>query len=182
MIEGGVDIMQLRAKGYISDDVKWFAEQLLTVTQAGRIPLVINDFPEVAAHVNAEGVHLGQEDGSLEKAHHLAGYRTLMGRSTHSVEQAGEAEKEGADYIGFGPLYYTLTKRDYMPIGLGDIARVHQQVGIPIFCIGGINLENLEEVIEAGARRVVIVSGILQSRNVVAYCNEAKSMLLAHKN
>ena len=101
----------------------------------------------------------------------------LIGKSTHSVEQAIAAAEEGADYIGFGPLFPTPTKAGRPAIGLGEIARVHDVVRVPIFCIGGVKLENLDAVIAAGARRVVIVSGILQARDVVAYCREVRAML-----
>ena len=177
MIEGGVDIIQLRAKKYIADDVRWLGEQLHPVTKSARIPLVINDFPEVAAELGAEGVHGGQDDGSVESAHALAGYRTIVGKSTHSFDQALAAAREGADYIGFGPLFSTPTKPDYKPIGLDQIALVHKAMDIPIFCIGGIKLENLARVLEAGARRVVIVSGILKAADIAGYCRQVKAML-----
>jgi thiamine-phosphate pyrophosphorylase len=177
MIEGGVDILQLRAKKYVADDVRWLGEQLHPVTQSARIPLVINDFPEVAAELGAEGVHVGQDDLSVEKAHALAGYRTIVGKSTHSFEQALAAARENADYIGFGPLFSTPTKPDYQPIGLDQIALIHKAMDIPIFCIGGIKLENLPRVLEAGARRVVIVSGILKAKEITGYCQQVKAML-----
>ena len=177
MIDGGVDILQLRAKKYVADDVRWFGEQLHPVTKNARIPLVINDFPEVAAELGAEGVHVGQDDISVEEARALSGYRTIVGKSTHSFDQALAAAREGADYIGFGPLFSTPTKPDYKPIGLDQIALVHKAMDIPIFCIGGIKLENLPRVREAGARRVVIVSGILKAKNIAGYTREVKAVL-----
>src|SRR5438874_11106054 len=116
MIDGGVDILQLRAKKYIADDVRWLGEQLHPVTKSSRIPLVINDFPEVAAELGAEGVHIGQDDVSVEESRALAGYRTVVGKSTHSFDQALAAAREGADYIGFSPLFSTPTKPDHNPI------------------------------------------------------------------
>jgi thiamine-phosphate pyrophosphorylase len=102
----------------------------------------------------------------------------LIGRSTHSVEQAVAAQAEGADYIGFGPLFPTPTKAGRPAIGLDDLRRVHELVSIPIFCIGGIKLENLGEVLAAGARRVVIVSGLLQAPDIAAACRQAKTMIV----
>jgi thiamine-phosphate pyrophosphorylase len=93
------------------------------------------------------------------------------------LAQALEAERSGADYIGFGPLFSTPTKPGRPAIGLDQIREVHSQVGIPIFCIGGIKLENLAEVIGAGARRVVIVSGILQARDIAGYCRDVRAVL-----
>lgn len=179
MIEGGVDILQLRAKKFIADDVRWFAQQLHPLTRQARIPLIVNDHAEVAAELRLEGAHVGQEDMPVERARDIAGYRALIGKSTHGVEQAIAAAREGADYIGFGPLFSTPTKPDYAPIGLEEIALVHRAMDVPIFCIGGITLENLETVIRAGARRAVIVSGILKAPDIAAYTREAKAMLVA---
>jgi thiamine-phosphate pyrophosphorylase len=101
----------------------------------------------------------------------------MVGKSTHSVNQAIRAFDEGADYIGFGPIFATPTKPDYSPIGLDEIRKVHEAVRIPIFCIGGIKLENLPAVIVAGARRVVIVSGLLQAKDIASYARSAKKLL-----
>ena len=100
----------------------------------------------------------------------------MVGKSTHSVDQAIRAFYEGADYIGFGPIFATPTKPDYPPIGLSEIQRVHEAVRIPIFCIGGIKLDNLPEVMEAGARRVVIVSGLLQAKEIAQYGRAVKEL------
>ena len=114
----------------------------------------------------------------MAEARRLAGTgRPIIGKSTHSIAQALAAVKEGPDYIGFGPLFATPTKPDYTPIGIKEIRRVHELVDLPIFCIGGIKLENLDQVLAAGARRVVIVSGILKAQNIAAYCREAKARL-----
>jgi thiamine-phosphate pyrophosphorylase len=101
----------------------------------------------------------------------------MIGKSTHSLPQAIAAASEDTDYLGFGPLFATPTKMDYPPIGLEDIRAVQEAVRKPVFCIGGIKLENLRTVLDAGARRVVIVSGILQAGDVTAYCRKVKAML-----
>jgi thiamine-phosphate pyrophosphorylase len=177
MVHGGVDVIQLRAKNFISDDVRWLAEQIHPVTSTAGVPLVINDHPEVAAEIGAEGVHIGQEDLSVDRARELAGYRTVIGKSTHSIAQAMAAAVEDTDYLAFGPLFPTPTKPDYPPTGLQDIRTIHEMVQKPIFCIGGIKLENLAQVLEAGARRVVIVSGILKAEDIESYCRKVKGML-----
>jgi len=177
MIEGGVDIIQLRAKKFSTVDVQWLAEQIHPVTSDAGVPFVVNDYPDVAGAVRAEGVHLGQDDMPLEKARGLAGYRTVIGKSTHSIAQAMAAAGDDTDYIGFGPLYATPTKPEYPPIGIDEVRTVHEMIKKPIFCIGGIKLENLQKVLEAGAKRVVIVSGILQAKDMTAYCRKVKGML-----
>jgi thiamine-phosphate pyrophosphorylase len=101
----------------------------------------------------------------------------LVGKSTHNLAQARAAHGEGANYIGFGPLFATPTKPDYKPIGLGDIKQVHVDFALPIFCIGGINIDNLAQLIAAGAQRVVIVSGLLKSPDIVDYARRAKQLL-----
>ena len=177
MIAGGVDIMQLRAKNLPLAEIATLAGELHAETSAAGVPLVINDHAEIAREVGAEGVHVGQEDRSVAKVRAIAGERCFVGKSTHSLEQAKRAVAEGADYIGWGPLYATPTKPDYVPIGLGEIAAVHAAVSVPIFCIGGIKRENLPQVIAAGARRVVIVSGLLQAADVAEYARAAKALL-----
>ena len=177
MIAGGVDLIQLRAKELVSAQIAELAADLHRFTTDRGIPLIINDHPEVARVVSAEGVHLGQNDMPIAEARQIAGANCMVGKSTHSVDQAIRAFYEGADYIGFGPIFATPTKPDYPPVGLEEIQKVHDAVRLPIFCIGGIKLDNLLEVIEAGARRVVIVSGLLQAKNIAEYGQAAKELL-----
>jgi thiamine-phosphate pyrophosphorylase len=101
----------------------------------------------------------------------------LVGKSTHNLDQARAAQQEGADYIGFGPIFTTPTKPSYKPIGLSDIKRVHEEVDLPIFCIGGINIDNLQKVIDAGANRVVMVSSLLKAHSIVDYARCVTDML-----
>ncbi|PYJ64323.1 MAG: thiamine phosphate synthase [Verrucomicrobia bacterium] len=155
MVEGGVDLIQLRGKGKSLDELAGCAARLHELTARSSTPLVVNDHAEIASRVLVEGVHVGQDDDSIEVARRKAGRQIVVGKSTHSFEQALAAQREGADYIGFGPIFATPTKPDYPPIGLADIRRVHAEVGLPIFCIGGINIDNLQSVIDAGAKRVV---------------------------
>lgn len=177
MIAGGVDILQLRAKGVAPAEITALAAELHALTMAAGIPLIINDHAEIARAVSTEGVHVGQDDGSVAEAREAAGANCVVGKSTHSLAQAERAGAEGADYIGWGPLFATPTKPDYVPVGLAEIAAVHRAVGVPIFCIGGIKLENLPQVIAAGARRVVIVSGLLQAPDIAVYARAAKALL-----
>lgn len=185
MLLGGVDVVQLRAKGADEEAVESLAMELIALTEPAGVPLIINDFPHLVPSMGAQGAHVGQDDFSVEDARWRAGRSLagevpppIIGKSTHSFEQALAAEGEGADYIGFGPLYPTPTKAGRPAIGLEEIRRVHEMVKIPIFCIGGIKKENLAAVLEAGARRVVIVSGILQATDIVSYCREVKAELL----
>jgi thiamine-phosphate pyrophosphorylase len=177
LMDGGMDLLQLRAKHRSPDEIENLADHLHAITQARRVPLIINDHPLVARNVGAEGLHLGQDDAPIAGARAIVGSDCAVGKSTHSLDQAIRAFYEGADYIGFGPLFSTPTKPDYSPIGLNDIAKVYDAVRIPIFCIGGIKLDNLPKVIEAGAQRVVIVSGLLQAKDITSYARSAKDLL-----
>ncbi|MEP6936662.1 MAG: thiamine phosphate synthase [Chthoniobacterales bacterium] len=177
MIEGGVDVMQLRAKNQNQSDLVTLAKMLRALTSARHVPFVVNDYPDIARSVDADGAHVGQDDMPIAEARREAGPDCIIGKSTHSLAQAKAAIAEGADYIGFGPLFATPTKPDYDAIGLADIAAMHGMTDRPIFCIGGIKLENLPDVIAAGARRVVIVSGLLQAPDIARYARHAKDLL-----
>jgi thiamine-phosphate pyrophosphorylase len=177
MVSGGVDLIQLRAKGKSIDELVNLASEIHEITARSDTPLIVNDHAEVAAQVPVEGVHVGQEDDSILFARQRAGRDLIVGKSTHSLAQAFTAQREGADYIGFGPIFATPTKPDCKPIGLGNIRQVHLDVSIPIFCIGGINIDNLQRVIDAGAKRVVMVSALLKAHSVVDYARCATDML-----
>ena len=177
LIDGGIDAVQLRGKSRSVDELSALAGQLLEQTMAANIPFIVNDHAAVAEQVEVQGVHVGQDDDSVAQVRKAVSRPVIVGKSTHSLSQAIAAEREGADYIGFGPLFATPTKPDYLPIGLNEIREVHRQVNIPIFCIGGIKLDNLPQVIAAGAKRVVIVSGLLQSDDPAGYARRAKHLL-----
>ena len=177
LLEGGVDVLQLRAKGAERSIIAALAEEIHELTAAAGVPLILNDFPELLREVPAEGAHVGQDDGSVAEARAAAGRPVIIGKSTHSLAQACAAAEEGADYIGFGPLFATPTKPGRPAIGLGEIAAVHREVSVPVFCIGGIKLGNLAEVRDAGARRVVIVSGWLGADDIAAAVREAGEIL-----
>lgn len=177
LVAGGVDILQLRAKGIPVAEVARLAQSIHRITSAAGVPFVINDHPELLREVPAEGVHVGQDDMSIAGARAAAGRPVIVGKSTHSIAQAVAAGEEGADYIGFGPLFATPTKPGRPAIGLGDIATVHGLVNIPIFCIGGIKLSNLTDVVAAGAKRVVIVSEWLQAPDIAVAVRETGRLL-----
>ncbi|MBM3876796.1 MAG: thiamine phosphate synthase [Verrucomicrobia bacterium] len=185
LCDGGADLIQLRAKGATPDQLRKLADALLPVTQAAGAGLVINDHPKLALQVGAPVCHLGQED------FFDAGYRTaaqvtgcpkqvLLGLSTHTPEQAQRALKAGPDYIAIGPVFATPTKPGRAPVTLDLVrwaAAPKNGVAVPWFAIGGINLRNLDEIFAAGARRIAVVSAILDAPDVAAACREFKSRL-----
>ena len=177
MIDGGVDLIQLRAKKSSVAEIVDLAGKLHAITSPAGIPLIVNDYAEVAAQIEIEGVHVGQDDDSIAHSRKKAARKVIVGKSTHSLEQATAAQQEGADYVGFGPIFATPTKPDYQPVGLTGIKRVHNEVTVPIFCIGGIKIDNLGEVLAAGAKRIAIVSGLLKAPDIAKYARACKAML-----
>ncbi|MEN9469230.1 MAG: thiamine phosphate synthase [Verrucomicrobiota bacterium] len=177
MLAGGVQILQLRAKKIPPAEILQLAQILASVCRAAGVPFILNDHPELVGPSGADGVHVGQDDQSVAEARRLAGPGKLVGLSTHSPAQARDAFEQKPDYIGFGPLFSTPTKPDYTPIGTADIADIHRDAPLPIFCIGGIKLENLPQILATGAQRVVIVSGILQASDISTYCLESLRLL-----
>ena len=163
LLQGGIRIIQLRAKGVELAQVEALARRIQPLCRAAGAIFVLNDYPEMAVRIGADAVHVGQDGGSLAAVRATVGPDMLIGRSTHSPEQALTARTEGADYIGFGPLFPTGTKPGRPSIGLQDIAAVQTALAdFPMFCIGGINGSTLPAVLQAGAQRVVIVSWLLQ--------------------
>jgi thiamine-phosphate pyrophosphorylase len=178
LCQGGVDVLQLRAKKATKSEVETLAKRMQRVLKDFPVPLVINDHADVAAQIACEGIHVGQDDDAVAKAREVTGGACFVGKSTHSLDQAVAAQAEKADYIGFGPLYATGTKPDYVPIGLQNIAEAHERVSLPIFCIGGVNSARLDEVLKAGARRVVVVSAFLLAEDVVDEVRRLKDRIL----
>jgi len=166
LCEGGSDLIQLRAKSWSVDQVRAAAEAILVVTRAAKVRLVINDFPDVAKEVGADFCHLGQED------YFDSGLRAEVpfGLSSHAPEQAKRALEARPEYIAIGPVYATGTKPGARPVTLEYVRWAAGNVKIPWFAIGGITLENIDDVIAAGARRTCVVSAILNAPSVREAC------------
>lgn len=178
LLSGGIRILQLRAKGVDTATVEHLARRMQPLCREAGAVFVLNDYPDMAARIGADAVHVGQDAGPLAAVRAIVGEDMLIGRSTHSPEQALAAVAEGADYIGFGPLFPTGTKPGRPSIGLQDIAAVQEKLGdFPMFCIGGINGTTLPSVLQAGARRVVIVSWLLQQPDPAAAARDIISRL-----
>lgn len=177
LVLGGVDLIQLRAKKLPLAAITELGKKMRAAIPDSGPLFILNDHPELVSEVGADGIHVGQDDLSVADARAKTGAAALVGKSTHSLNQAIAAEKEGADYIGVGPIYATPTKPDYVPVGPALIGQVSSAVRIPQFCIGGINEMTLPEVLEAGALRIVIVSALLQSSDIPAYCQRIRVQL-----
>jgi thiamine-phosphate pyrophosphorylase len=158
----GVRWVQFREKEKSKRKIYGEAIRLRRLTTDYNAVLIINDFPDIALCVDAEGVHLGQDDLPLKEARKIVGRNRIIGISTHSLEQAIKAEKNGADYIGFGPVFPTSTKDAGKPKGIEMLHEVKNHVRIPVVAIGGINLENVMSVLHTGVEAIAVASAILQ--------------------
>jgi thiamine-phosphate pyrophosphorylase len=166
VIQGGAKIIQLREKEYHKKDLYHLALKFRDVTAKAGILLIINDHIDIALTVDADGVHLGQEDLPVDVARKLAP-DLLIGASTHSLEEALRAEKEGADYINIGPIFPTKTKEGAERfLGLDVIARISPQVQVPFTVMGGIKEDNIEQVLIKGARKVAMVTAITRAPDI----------------
>jgi thiamine-phosphate pyrophosphorylase len=182
LCDGGSDLIQLRAKNSLPEEIRRMAEKILPITKRANVGLVINDHLEIARELGAEFCHLGQED------FFDAGYKNIselstrnsqlkIGLSTHAPTQATSALAAGADYIAIGPVFATGTKPGAKPVTLDYVRWAAENVKIPWFAIGGINLANLEHVLAAGAKRVCVVSAILNAPDVTKACAEFRLRL-----
>jgi thiamine-phosphate pyrophosphorylase len=182
LCDGGADLIQLRAKKSTPDEIRRMAEAILPVTRRANVGLVINDHPDIARETGAEFCHLGQEDFFDAGHTHTSKLQTpnsklQIGLSTHSPEQAKRALAAGPDYIAIGPVYATGTKPMAKPVTLEYVRWAAANVNIPWFAIGGINLRTLDEVLAAGARRICVISAILNSTDVMKACLKFRQRL-----
>ena len=182
LCNGGSDLIQLRAKNSSPDEIRRMAETILPVTRRANVGLVINDHLKIARDLGADLCHLGQEDFFDAGNTHCSEVRSQkpevrIGLSTHSPVQAQRALEAGAGYIAIGPVYATGTKPGAKPVTLQYVRWAAANVTVPWFAIGGINLENLDGVLAAGARRVCVVSAILNAPGVAKACAEFRRRL-----
>ena len=182
LCDGGSDLIQLRAKNSSPDEIRAMAKKILPVTKRANVGLVINDHLEIARELGAEFCHLGQED-FFDAGHKnvselkIQNSKLKIGLSTHSPEQAKRALAAGADYIAIGPVFATGTKPGAKPVTLDYVRWAAANVTVPWFAIGGIRLENLGDVLAAGAKRVCVVSAILNAPDVTQACAEFRTKL-----
>lgn len=162
-VEAGASVVQLRDKTASDEELTRLAKRLLSIMRPKGVPLIVNDRLEVAHASDADGLHLGQEDGPIQAVRKILGKDKIVGRSTHSPEQALGAQKEGADYIGVGPVFATPTKPGRKPVDLDLVRFAAKNVTIPFVAIGGIDLGNALEVRQAGASTIAVVRAVMQA-------------------
>jgi thiamine-phosphate pyrophosphorylase len=183
LCDGGADLIQLRAKNSLPDEIRMMAENILPITRAANVGLVINDHLQIAQELGAEFCHLGQEDFFDTRHTHVSqlsvkNSHLKIGFSTHEPQQAQRAVVAGADYVAIGPVFATGTKPTAKPVTLDYVRWAAENITIPWFAIGGINLSTVDTVLAAGAQRICVVSAILNSDDVVKTCRKFRKRLM----
>ncbi len=171
VLDAGIGWIQYREKELSRRDIFFQAERLKRLAEGYNAIFIVNDHPDIALAVDSDGVHLGQDDFPLKEAKKIMGTK-IVGISTHDLRQARDAELDGAGYIGFGPMFQTSTKDAGSPKGLEYLGEVAESVNIPVVAIGGINLDNLRDVLRAGASAVAVASGILKGDDIYRKAKE----------
>ncbi|MEW6417581.1 MAG: thiamine phosphate synthase [Nitrospirota bacterium] len=166
-LNAGVKVIQLRETDLPTRKLLDMATWMLELTKEYGAKLFINDRVDIALAVGADGVHLGQKSIPAHAVRKIPGNRLLIGVSTHSIDEAIEAERDGADFITIGPIYQTPSKLKYgNPIGIETLKKVKSEVSIPVLAIGGIKLDKVKEVKEAGADGIALISAIFTAENI----------------
>ncbi|TAN60039.1 thiamine phosphate synthase [bacterium] len=164
-VSAGVRILQLRDK---TEGIGAFYKNALLIKRitANRALFIINDRADIAKLSGADGLHLGQSDLPIKSARALLGPRAIIGKSCHSLKQALNAEKEGADYVSIGPIFKTPTKPGYRAVGLGLLREARTRLKVPIVAIGGINKDNIALIKKANVKTAAVVRAVCKSKNV----------------
>lgn len=176
LVDGGIDVLQYREKAHKKDRADMLAEcrEIRKITADAGVPFIVNDFLDIALLVDADGVHVGQEDLPVTEVKRLAP-ELMVGCSTHSPEQAARAVAEGADYIGVGPIFTTQTKEDVCDaVGFEYLEHVAANHTIPFVAIGGIKRHNIKEVAKRGASTICLVTEIIGAENIKERIQEIK--------
>ena len=162
-LEGGVDILQLREKTMPANKILELGKKVKQLCLQYDVTFIVNDRIDIALLLEADGVHLGQDDLDVKSAREILGANAIVGVSTHAPEQALKAVADGADYIGVGPVFKTPTKQGRVPVGLEYVKWASENIEIPAFAIGGIDTENCQQVLEAGLKRIAVVRAIINA-------------------
>jgi thiamine-phosphate pyrophosphorylase len=177
-VAGGVSCIQLREKSCGTREFLNEALALQPLLKSRNIPLIINDRLDIALAIEADGVHLGQSDMPIGMARKIAGDSLIIGISAESVDDALRAEQEGADYLGISPVFSTPTKTDTAPpLGLEGVRQIRALVDIPLVGIGGINSDNAESVLAAGADGIAVVSAIVSAADPAGAAKKLKTLI-----
>lgn len=177
-IKGGIDILQMREKEGSMEELEKLGGEFLKLCRQHKVIFIVNDDPHLARRIGADGVHLGQDDIEhfpIDAAREVVGTDGIIGLSTHSVEQFEKANSADVDYIAFGPIFQTLTKNYFL--GTNDIRKVMDMARKPVVFIGGINMSNIDKVMDEGARNIAVIRDIVQAEDVTARTKALKEKI-----
>lgn len=175
-IEGGATIVQYREKNKGYDDMLREAREVCAVCREYGVPFIMNDSVEIAMAVDADGVHLGLDDGDLKAARELLGDKKIIGASTHNVQEALSAQAQGADYLGCGAVFGSTTKTDISSVSVDILAQVASAVSIPVVAIGGINRDNISMLNGRSLAGAAVVSAIFAQKDIRAAAREMRAL------
>lgn len=176
-LEGGITFLQLREKHLSKEEFIKEAREMKELSKEYKVPFVINDNIEVALAVDADGVHIGQDDMSVEEARKLLGEDKIIGVSAHNVEEAIKAQKGGADYLGVGAVCATSTKKDANVVSKEEIKKICHTVEIPVVAIGGIKKENIKTLEGTDVDGVAVVSAIFAAKDIKKDTKQLRSLV-----
>lgn len=165
LLAGGVDAVQLRNRSLKDRELVALGKQMKTMTAAKGALLIIDNRPDLALAIDADGIHVGHEDLPIAFVRQMVGHRKIVGVSTHSLPEALIAQREGADYVSCGPIWATPTKPEYKAVGLNLIGLYNAALRVPYVVIGGVNEKNIDEVVASGAKTVAVVRALFEAKD-----------------
>ncbi len=176
-IKGGATVVQYRAKNKSSLQMYREAQQIKKVCNKYKVPLIINDRVDIAVAIDADGVHIGQEDLPVEVVRRIIGFDKILGLSTKNLKQVKEANFLPVDYIGFGSVFPTETKKDAKVTGLEDLRKAVELSLVPVVAIGGITKENVDQVLKTGCNNIAVVSAVFKGKSIFKNAKELKNKI-----
>lgn len=176
-LKGGITMLQLREKNMPYEQVRQTAIELKTLCRKYSIPFIINDYVELAKEIGADGVHVGQSDTSVSRARALLGENAIIGATAKTVEQALEAQEQGADYLGSGAVFGSGTKLDAKPMEHALLQSICEAVSIPVVAIGGITRENVSALKGRGMSGIAVIGGIFGQEDIQLAASELKKIM-----
>jgi thiamine-phosphate pyrophosphorylase len=180
-LQGGVRAIQVREKDLPIRELLALARDLRSLTREFKAQLFINDRVDVAVAVDADGVHLGRESMPADAVRKIVGRDMLLGASTHSLDEAKKAEADGADFVTFGPIFSTPSKKPYgTPVGVEAVRTVKKHVHLPVFGLGGITIDTIAQVLQHGADGIAMISSVFAAPDIKQAATDVVNKIRAH--
>lgn len=182
-VRGGADVIQFRDKTISTGEMIETAKYLKKICSKAGVLFIVNDRVDIALVTDADGVHLGKEDIPIKEARKLLGDNKIIGGTAHTIKEAKKAQVDGADYLGFGHIFKTVSKhKETLPVGTSELKKVVNIIGIPVLAIGGIGLDNIDEVIQTGVHGVAVIGSAVKSKNPQKAVKDLRRIIYGKKN